>query len=1382
MNSTKTISFFISSTFCDMHFERDYIKTVIFPELNEEYNKKNIYIQLIDLRTGIYPDSPEDEVKATTHILKVCKEEIKRSKPYFIGILGNRYGSIPQQEAYTIFCNSLEDDIKNELGDISTRSITEIELIIRLYGAENLDRCLFYFRSEDSYSGMSEDEIGKFYENKDKQDDLKKWIITTAESNKLDICHDYTLTWDKDKFCDPNNAWRTDLKQTIRSLIEKEVNESQENNSIFNEDRQHITAFSVGCLTRHTERPFEEQFFNKALNTSPHIHIITGDSGVGKSTTMCKLHERISSATDGVDRLILFHTAGTHPHSDDIYRVLRRWSEELSKELKEPSVLSLPDNDIADQFQILVDQCIDKGKHIVMIIDALDRMKMCPLLKTLSFINDQKVQAFISTTNTTELHLSISRQVIIEEIPDFTAKETDKFLGKLPKSTYNVLMSKTYADGRHAYSSPLWVGLALFVLNSLDIEDFTRIMNDKSECQGGKKLENYLLDIAYKMPADPGEMFLFLKEFLSDGFENDFLELLFNYLAISQNGVRECDLMALMGTKWNDLDFATIRRYLSFAFFESGLDKRWQLSHNKFTTALKQNINDNDMNQYHNQIADHLSGLDPMDSLRITSGFHHLVEAKRYDDAFSLIMELPYIEAKISYGYFSELLQEYQTIAKLLPEEHEEEQQLLTATYHSLSSNYEFIRDHMEKYPQSIFQVLINAPGIRALKPNVYTTAWKKWNEIQKRPWIEFQDLSEPLLKEIPFKDISNVFDFSISPNGRFIAYYSIQKPWKTESYALKEYYPIRIFDTANNTHFSISFPEELIIQKNPPKDIIAPEQYSYLYDKYQDYLKEKEQEENEDAHRPLVFSGKQKTQDDIRKAMSERRNNNRFNYKFIGNGWQDSFRIGGIIDVIWLTDDIIIASLQGNRIWGWDISTGKFIINIQFGNISSTGIKRWSEGFLKASIERIDDCSFVSVDGLNNLYTFEYDGKHIHNKFIAGFDRAVTIIKKIDKDLILLGFKDGSVRLYDIRAQVELKDLIYEERKIPYHPSHISLSHNKQYVAISYFNLGCVIWDIQKGCVIKAIENPHAFPNNVGTAWSKDDMFVMVNYTNNPEHSILKIDLKGDIEENIFISPYHNWALKEYKDSEYIFIRRNSLCCIKADSYTHIASNKLIMAYNDVQYGNHIITANCDGLYLWDSNTCSLLHETRIKWSNRPDNVTIAIRVSPNGKRVLVIANKNHLYMFDTQDLTLLWDRVGEVAERADFSNDSHLFMLDDGRAPNCFGVDPGKGMRLFYSDTGDLYYESVESHGLDAADILMEYNKEHRPVTYPQPVKPEFHCTLYNRTDNGLLKIKTCDGKEYHLYSHIRLLKSYKTLNGLCFLTDKDFKPIKCVLHEYK
>ena len=44
----KTYSVFISSTFADMHSERDYLKMFVFPQINEELKKRSITLRVID--------------------------------------------------------------------------------------------------------------------------------------------------------------------------------------------------------------------------------------------------------------------------------------------------------------------------------------------------------------------------------------------------------------------------------------------------------------------------------------------------------------------------------------------------------------------------------------------------------------------------------------------------------------------------------------------------------------------------------------------------------------------------------------------------------------------------------------------------------------------------------------------------------------------------------------------------------------------------------------------------------------------------------------------------------------------------------------------------------------------------------------------------------------------------------------------------------------------------------------------------------------------------------------------------------------------------------------------------------------------------------------
>ena len=55
MTSTwNTIRIFISSTFRDMHAERDHLVKVVFPELRERCAKRQLHLIDVDLRWGIF--------------------------------------------------------------------------------------------------------------------------------------------------------------------------------------------------------------------------------------------------------------------------------------------------------------------------------------------------------------------------------------------------------------------------------------------------------------------------------------------------------------------------------------------------------------------------------------------------------------------------------------------------------------------------------------------------------------------------------------------------------------------------------------------------------------------------------------------------------------------------------------------------------------------------------------------------------------------------------------------------------------------------------------------------------------------------------------------------------------------------------------------------------------------------------------------------------------------------------------------------------------------------------------------------------------------------------------------------------------------------------
>ncbi|MDO5106752.1 MAG: DUF4062 domain-containing protein, partial [Coriobacteriaceae bacterium] len=86
---------FVSSTFRDMNGERDIIQRRVVPSVNTVAAQYGESIWCKDLRWGI-DTSNLSESTGSAKVLDVCLEEIDRSNPPFVILLGDRYGWIPK--------------------------------------------------------------------------------------------------------------------------------------------------------------------------------------------------------------------------------------------------------------------------------------------------------------------------------------------------------------------------------------------------------------------------------------------------------------------------------------------------------------------------------------------------------------------------------------------------------------------------------------------------------------------------------------------------------------------------------------------------------------------------------------------------------------------------------------------------------------------------------------------------------------------------------------------------------------------------------------------------------------------------------------------------------------------------------------------------------------------------------------------------------------------------------------------------------------------------------------------------------------------------------------------------------------------------------------
>src|SRR5262245_1374115 len=97
MAAWRTVRVFVSSTFRDMHAERDHLVKVVFPALRERLDPFRVHLIDIDLRWGVTKEQVDND-----QALDICLQQIDECRPFFVGILGERYGWVPSRIAAAV--------------------------------------------------------------------------------------------------------------------------------------------------------------------------------------------------------------------------------------------------------------------------------------------------------------------------------------------------------------------------------------------------------------------------------------------------------------------------------------------------------------------------------------------------------------------------------------------------------------------------------------------------------------------------------------------------------------------------------------------------------------------------------------------------------------------------------------------------------------------------------------------------------------------------------------------------------------------------------------------------------------------------------------------------------------------------------------------------------------------------------------------------------------------------------------------------------------------------------------------------------------------------------------------------------------------------------
>jgi len=399
----KTINIFISSTFRDMQQERDHLVQTVFPELKEKCRKKRVQLIDVDLRWGVTEEDAE-----SGRSLDICLDVIDSCRPYFLGILGHRYGFVPEGQRYSITAREIyhgvlhggvpkqvvnlsriledrlegitltdkqkdclvrcyrwdADNLKHILIEkVTPEDIDIIHSVFERYTIYQKNRSFFFFRSETLTNRLAGTETADFFEqcreDQDKLESLKREIVEARlpyfEYEDIETFGQLVL----------DMLW---------NRIEAEAEEAPDERDWLEVEDELHEQFMVERTRRFVGRRelLERMHDFCERDKGPSLLVIAGEPGCGKSALMARFTEEALHRYP--DRFILSHFIGASPSSASLRHMMRRLSTHLSRTGGNAETAPEDIKELLRLFPELL-KTVGEKRPVLIIIDAVNQLE-----------------------------------------------------------------------------------------------------------------------------------------------------------------------------------------------------------------------------------------------------------------------------------------------------------------------------------------------------------------------------------------------------------------------------------------------------------------------------------------------------------------------------------------------------------------------------------------------------------------------------------------------------------------------------------------------------------------------------------------------------------------------------------------------------------------------------------------------------------------------------------------------------------------------------------------------------------------------------------------------------------------------------------------------
>jgi tetratricopeptide (TPR) repeat protein len=418
-SDNRRIRVFVSSTFRDMMEERNVLMTHTWPELRRFCRERQVELVEVDLRWGI-----AEEQNTRKETLKLCLDEIKACRPFFIGLLGERYGWVPGDDAFTA-------DLKEEqpwLKDLHGKSVTELEILHGvLNNPEMAERAFFYFRDPKYVDSLPEEKRTDFLfedpSSAEKQLALKNLIRKTCSNKNIPLYEDYP---------DPQSVASIILNQ-LEDAIDKQFSKESITDPLTHEAHNH-EAFAEIRRRTYIGRPDYFEALDRHCFSNGKPLLLLGESGSGKSALIANWveHWQKEHPRDFIFQHYISSTTDSAVH----WKLMTRLMGEIKRWANDYTDLPHTNDDILRDFSVWLAKARIKaerdGVKFIVVLDALNQLEDKDHAHTLGWLPTEpfkdNLRLIVSTLPGVTLEVLEKRSLALLRIEQLTANERRRMI------------------------------------------------------------------------------------------------------------------------------------------------------------------------------------------------------------------------------------------------------------------------------------------------------------------------------------------------------------------------------------------------------------------------------------------------------------------------------------------------------------------------------------------------------------------------------------------------------------------------------------------------------------------------------------------------------------------------------------------------------------------------------------------------------------------------------------------------------------------------------------------------------------------------------------------------------------------------------------------